>query len=253
MRILITNDDGIRCTGLTVLEQIAAEISSDIWVIAPETDHSKGFSAPTIDKPMRLQDHGHQRYSLDGTPADCVIVGVRFLLLERSPSLLLCGVNRGENLADDIYHAGTVAGSVQATLLGIPSISMSLVSEVHETEPKWDNPRKHGPKLLHMLLKKHWSRDVLLNVNFPDCAAEAVKGVVWTYQGKRESDCWSVKNVSSRDSLRQLCIERQEPKSPKNTDLWAVRSDRISVTPIRVDLTNQKSRVSLSKGEARAA
>jgi 5'-nucleotidase len=150
-------------------------------------------------------------------------------------------VNHGENLADDIYHAGTVAGSVQGTLFGVPSISMSLVSQGSESKPKWSTPREHGVKLLRMLLKKGWPKDVLLNVNFPDCAAEAVKDVVVTRQGKRKPEFWSIKN-RGRDSSRQLCINRRKSKSPRDTDLWAVRSGRISVTPIGVDLTNQESR-----------
>jgi len=116
MRILITNDDGIGAPGLTVLEQIAAELSNDVWVVAPEADCSDAFGAPTVYQPLKLHRFGRRRYSLAGTPADCVLVGIKHILRGRRPSLLLAGVNAGENVADDIFHSGTIAAAIQGDL-----------------------------------------------------------------------------------------------------------------------------------------
>jgi 5'-nucleotidase len=112
MRILITNDDGIGAPGLAVLEQIAGEVGNDVWVVAPEADCSDAFGAPMVCQPVKLHRLGSQRYSLAGTPADCVLVGIKHILRGRRPSLVLTGVNAGENLADDIFHSGTVAAAI---------------------------------------------------------------------------------------------------------------------------------------------
>lgn len=236
MRILITNDDGIRSPGLTVLEQIAAEISSDVWVVAPEADCSDAFGAPTVCKPLRLQQVGSQRYSLTGTPADCVLVGIKHLLRGRRPSLLLAGVNAGENLADDIFHSGTVAAAIHATLLEVPSISLSLITGGHNAEAKWQTPKRHGPALLRMLLERGWPDDVLLNVNFPDCSPTEVKDFAFTEQGKRPARIWSVQHSNS-ECNHELCIQRHKSRPRRDTDLWAVQMGRILVTPIKLDLT----------------
>jgi 5'/3'-nucleotidase len=234
VRILITNDDGIGSPGLIVLEQIAAEISNDVWVVAPEADCSDTFGAPTVCKPLKLNQLGSQRYSLAGTPADCVLVGIKHLLRPKLPSLLLAGVNAGANLADDIFHSGTLAAAIQATLLKVSSIGFSLITGSHK--PKWHTPKSHGADLLRMLLKRGWPDDVLLNVNFPDCGPAEVKGIAFTKQGRRPPTIWSVRH-SKMKCGDELCIERHKSRAPTDTDLWAVQTCRISVTPIKVDLT----------------
>ena len=219
MRILITNDDGIGAPGLTVLEQIAAELSNDVWVVAPEADCSDAFGAPTVYQPLKLHRFGRRRYSLAGTPADCVLVGIKHILRGRRPSLLLAGVN-----------------ALQSTLLEVPSISLSLITGGHKTEVKWDTPKSHGPELLRMLMQREWPDDVLLNLNFPDCKPAEVKGVAFTKQGRRPSRIWSVR-LSDSECSHELRIERHKSQPRRDTDLWAVATGRISVTPIKLDLT----------------
>ena len=236
MRILITNDDGIGAPGLTVLEQIAAELSNDVWVVAPEADCSDAFGAPTVYQPLKLHRFGRRRYSLAGTPADCVLVGIKHILRGRRPSLLLAGVNAGENVADDIFHSGTIAAAIQSTLLEVPSISLSLITGGHKTEAKWDTPKSHGPELLRMLMQREWPDDVLLNLNFPNCKPAEVKGVAFTKQGRRPSRIWSVR-LSDSECSHELRIERHKSQPRRDTDLWAVATGRISVTPIKLDLT----------------
>jgi len=238
MRILVTNDDGIGATGLNVLEQLAQELSTDVWAVAPNDDCSDGFSAPTIGKPLELKTLGAKRYSLKGTPTDCVIVGVRCLLVDNPPSVLLCGVNRGENLADEIYHSSTVMAAIQGTLFGIPSISISLATG--ESKPKWDIVRQHGAHVLRTLLKRGWPLDVLLNVNFPDCTPDFVKGVLVTQQGTRDPASWVPLCTRYNRGTQKVCTQRRKSEPQEETDLWAVQHECISVTPICVDLTKQK-------------
>src|SRR5215210_3567578 len=187
MRILITNDDGIEAPGLDVLEHIAGEITKEVWVVAPETDQSGASHSLTLAEPLRMRELAKRRYAVKGTPTDCVIMGVRHLLAETPPDLVLSGINRGQNLADDVNYSGTGAGAIEGVLLGVRSIAMSLVTGPMETgQPIWDTPMRHGAELMRKLLKAGWPQGVMLNVNFPDCAPDAVKGMAATTQGQRD-------------------------------------------------------------------
>ncbi|MFN8549768.1 MAG: 5'/3'-nucleotidase SurE, partial [Candidatus Eisenbacteria bacterium] len=113
MRILITNDDGIHAPGLAVCEEIARSLSDDVWVIAPETDQSGVSHSLSLNDPLRLRQVAERHYAVRGTPTDCVIMGVRHILHERRPDLVLSGVNRGQNVAEDVSYSGTVAGATE--------------------------------------------------------------------------------------------------------------------------------------------
>src|SRR5689334_20226759 len=125
MRILVTNDDGIHAPGLEVCETIARALSEDVWVVAPETDQSGVAHSLSLNDPLRLRKVGDRRFAVKGTPTDCVIMGVRHVLKDRAPDVVLSGVNRGQNIAEDVTYSGTVAGAIEATLLGIPAFALS--------------------------------------------------------------------------------------------------------------------------------
>jgi 5'-nucleotidase len=242
MRILITNDDGIEAPGLDVLEQITDAISKDIWVVAPETDQSGASHSLTLAEPLRMRELAKRRYAVKGTPTDCVIMGVRFLLKDKPPDLVLSGVNRGQNLADDVNYSGTVAGAIEGVLLGVPSIALSLAIGQNKTgQPIWDTPMRHGGELLRKLLKAGWPEGVVLNVNFPDCRPGAVKGIAVTSQGQRSPDLLHIEDrLDTRGKpYYWVGIERRKSRPPKGTDLWAVQSGRISVTPLQLDFTDE--------------
>jgi 5'-nucleotidase len=250
MRILITNDDGIEATGLDVLEHIAGELTKDVWVVAPETDQSGASHSLTLSEPLRMRDLGKQHYAVKGTPTDCVIMGVRFLLADKPPDLVLSGVNRGQNLADDVNYSGTVAGAIEGTLLGVPSIAMSLVTGPNDTgQPIWETPMRHGAPLVRRLLEAGWPENVVLNVNYPDSEPDAVKGMVVTTQGQRDPDLLRIEDrLDTRGKpYYWVGIERRRARPPKGTDLWAVQSGRISVTPLHLDFTHQETRQRLAK------
>jgi 5'-nucleotidase len=146
MRILITNDDGIHAEGLAVLERIAATLSDDVWVVAPETDQSGLAHSLTINDPLRLREIGEKRFALRGTPTDCVIMAVTHVMPEK-PDLVLSGVNSGQNLADDVTYSGTVAGAMEGTLLGVRSIALSQAYnfENQRRVVPWEVVETHAP------------------------------------------------------------------------------------------------------------
>ena len=254
MRILITNDDGIEAPGLDVLEKIATDLTDDVWVVAPETDNSGASHSLTLAEPLRMRELGKRRYAVKGTPTDCVIMGVRFLLRDTPPDLVLSGVNRGQNLADDITYSGTVAGAIQGTLLGVPSMALSLALGPAEGSPelgapKWQTPMRHGADLVRRLLDAGWPEGIVLNVNFPDCEPDEVKGMVATEQGQRNPGLLRIEDrLDTRGKAYYwIGFERRRSKPPKGTDLFAVGSNLISVTPLCLDYTDQDTRAELAK------
>src|SRR5215469_14265997 len=125
MRILITNDDGIHAPGLDVCAEIGRALSDDVWIVAPETDQSGVSHSLSLNDPLRLRKVAERRYAIKGTPTDCVIMGVRHILDGKAPDLLLSGVNRGQNAAEDVSYSGTIAGALEGAILGIPSFALS--------------------------------------------------------------------------------------------------------------------------------
>src|SRR5574342_1038282 len=125
MRILITNDDGIHSPGLAACLEIARTLSDQVWIVAPEIDQSGVSHSLSLNDPLRLRAVGERRFAVKGTPTDCVIMGARHVIKERPPDLVLSGVNRGRNAGEDVIYSGTVAGAVEGTILGIPSLALS--------------------------------------------------------------------------------------------------------------------------------
>ncbi len=186
MRILITNDDGILSPGLGALEKIARTLSDDVWVIAPETDQSGVAHSLTLSDPLRLRQIDDRHFALKGTPTDCVIMGVR-KVLPGMPDLVLSGINKGQNLAEDVTYSGTVAGAMEGAILGIRSIAVSQAYEWDNLSgPDYETALALGPQLFRKLIGFDLPPYSLLNVNFPRCPASDAKGVKVTVQGHHE-------------------------------------------------------------------
>src|SRR5262250_2840273 len=189
MRILITNDDGIHSEGLDVCAEIGRALSGDVWVIAPEFDQSGVSHSLSLNDPLRLREIGQRRFAVKGTPTDCVIMGARYVIPDGKPDLVLSGVNRGRNAAEDVTYSGTVAGAIEGTVLGIPSFALSQAyAAATRKDPHWATALKYAPDLIRRVLADGMPRDVFVNINFPDCPPEAVKGVAVTSQGKRDQE-----------------------------------------------------------------
>ncbi len=240
MRILVTNDDGIHAPGLAVAEKIARTLSDDVWVVAPENEQSGASHSLTLSLPLRLREIDKRRFAVTGTPTDCVMMGTAHIMKDRLPTLILSGVNRGSNLADDVTYSGTIAGAMEGCALGVPSIAMSQ-SYFSETEgdTPWACAEAHGPSLVKRLVEIGWPQDVLINLNFPDCAPGDVKGIDITRQGKRDLQAAALeRRIDARGRpYFWIGFKRVRSNPPAGSDLRAIYDKRISVTPLHLNLT----------------
>ena len=239
MRILLTNDDGVHAEGLQVLERIARTFTDDVWVVAPETDQSGFAHSLSLSEPLRVRKVRERHYAVRGTPTDCVIMGVRHLMPE-PPDLILSGVNAGSNIADDVTYSGTIAGAMEGTLLGIRSIALSQgysVSEEGRTV-EWSTVEHHAPEVLRKLIGLPLPQNVFLNLNFPNCAPDAIKGVTVTNQGRLTHGLWLDERKDGRGfPYFWLRFGREQLDVRDGTDIAALRAGMISVTPLHMDLT----------------
>ncbi|KWV55906.1 stationary phase survival protein SurE [Rhizobium altiplani] len=240
MRILLTNDDGIHAEGLAVLERIARTLSDDVWIVAPETDQSGLAHSLSLSEPLRLRKISDKHFALRGTPTDCVIMGVK-QVMDVKPDLVLSGVNSGSNVADDVTYSGTVAGAIEGTLQGVRSFALSQ-AYLHQDGARvvpWEVCEAHAPALLDKLISLDLPDGTFLNLNFPNCRPEEVEGVEVTAQGRLAFNL----QVDARSDGRGLPyywlrFGERAGAFVAGTDIHALRSRKISVTPLKLDLTD---------------
>jgi 5'-nucleotidase len=239
VRILLTNDDGIHAEGLVALETIARELSDDVWIVAPEWEQSGASRALTLAEPLRVRKVGERRFAVSGTPTDCVMLAISELVEGARPDLVLSGVNRGANLAEDVTMSGTVAGAIEAMAMGVPGIALSQ-GYWPQREHLFEPADTFAPGIVRRLMEVGWPSDVVINVNFPSRPPTEIVEVEVTRQGFR--DVW-VRHAEKRTDLRGRDYYwvgfRQERSSPdEGTDLRANYDGKISVTPLHIDLTH---------------
>lgn len=243
LRILVTNDDGIHAPGLAVAEHIARALTSDVWVVAPESEQSGASHSLTLSLPLRLREIDQRHFAVTGTPTDCVMMGTAHIMKDKMPTLVISGVNRGSNLADDVTYSGTIAGAMEGCALGVPSIAMSQ-SYFSETEGQtpWVCAEHHGPPLVRRLVEIGWPQDVLININFPACPPAEVKGTDITRQGKRDLQTAALdRRIDARGRpYFWIGFKRVRSNPPAGTDLRAIYEKRISVTPLHLNLTETR-------------
>jgi 5'-nucleotidase len=242
MRILITNDDGIHAPGLEICEKIARTLSDDVWIVAPEIDQSGVSHSLSLNDPLRLREIGDRHFAVRGTPTDCVIMGIRHVMKQK-PDLVLSGVNRGRNAAEDVTYSGTVAGAMEGTTLGVPSFALSQAfGAATRPAPLWETSVKHAPDLIRRVLKLGIPKDVLVNINFPDCLPDEVAGTAVCAQGKRDQDLLRIEpRIDGRgNAYFWVAFERQMGAEARpGTDMRALAEKKIAVTPLRLDLTDE--------------
>lgn len=244
MRILLTNDDGIHAEGLTALRRIAAQLSDDVWVCAPEAEQSGASRALTLSIPIRVRRHGEREWAVAGTPTDCVLLAINDLM-PGPPDLVLSGVNRGQNLAEDVTLSGTVAGALQGMALGVPAVALSQsIMRFHdEVAVTYEPALTYGAPVVARLYEQGWEAGVVMNVNFPETEPGAELEVELTRQGFRDQ---SVMHAERRTDLRGrdyywMGFKGLQSKPAPGTDLAAIYAGRISVTPLHIDLTHAES------------
>jgi 5'-nucleotidase len=246
-RILVSNDDGINAHGIRTLEKIAREVSDDVWVVAPETNQSGAAHSLTLTRPLRVRQHDERRFSVDGTPTDCVLIALQHIVQGPPVDLVLSGINHGANLGEDVTYSGTVAAAMEATLFKVPAIAFSQVCESRQ-HIKWETAERHAPRVIERLLSMPWPEDVLVNVNFPDILADEVQGIRVTSQGKRKIGDTLVERTDPRgEPYLWIGALREEATHRQGTDLAAINEGYVSVTPVHLDMTHHASFAALRK------
>ncbi|WP_185982905.1 5'/3'-nucleotidase SurE [Aureimonas mangrovi] len=243
MRILLTNDDGIHAEGLEVLRRIAATLSDDVWVVAPETDQSGLSHSLTLSSPLRLRQIEERRFALTGTPTDCVIMALKKVMPE-PPDLVLSGVNAGANICDDVSYSGTVAGAIEGTMLGLRSMALSQAFTPNSNrEANWQTAERHAPAIIEKLLTVEAPLSTLFNINFPAIGPDAVVGTRVTRQGKLD---YALGLEERRDGRGfpyfWLKFGRQAGREIEGSDIAALGEGFVSVTPLQLDLTDHELR-----------
>ena len=238
-RVLVTNDDGIHAPGLKLLVKLAKTISNDVWVVAPETEQSATSHSLTLRRPLRERKLGPRRYSVDGTPTDCVLIAHHQIMADHPPDLVLSGINDGGNLGEDVTYSGTVAATMEAALLGIPAIAFSQQRQANGV-PRWKVAEKYLAGIVRRLAPIDWSRDMLVNVNFPACAPDEVNGIHVCRQGRRDQGT-SVTEGKDPSGRRFVWIGgyQLDESQDKDTDLAVTARGGIAVTPLHLDLTHK--------------
>ena len=248
MRILITNDDGIDAPGLKVLEEIATQLAGDdgeVWTVAPAFEQSGVGHAISFTRPMLISQMGPRRFAAEGSPADCVLAAVHDVMQGNPPDLVLSGVNRGNNSAENALYSGTLGGAMEAALQGLRAVALSQYygPEIRDLDDPFEAARLHGLATLNALLERGvWTRDdygIFYNINFPPVPAAAVKGLKVAPQGFRRDMGFGVQPVHSPSGRRFLWVTGAPQQQPtvEGTDADLNLKGYISVTPMRADLT----------------
>ncbi len=249
MRILLTNDDGVNARGLALLESIAARLSDEVWIVAPAEEQSGAGHSLTLTQPVRLRRHGERRFSVTGTPTDAVMLALAHVMKDSPPDVILSGINRGANLAEDVTYSGTVSAAMEGALAGVRSIALS---QSYSREGMGDTvpfaaAEAWAEDVLAPLLQFDVAPGTLVNINFPALPAEDVRGVRVCRQG-------------IRDYGRLRIVQRTDPRGYEyywfglgpmvqtpghSTDLEAIADGYVSVTPLHLDLTHDDSLLAL--------
>jgi 5'-nucleotidase len=236
--ILLSNDDGVTAPGLAALREALEELD-EVWVVAPDRDQSAVSHSVTLYRPLRIDNIGPRTFAVDGTPTDCINLGVNGILSQR-PRLIVSGINHGANLGDDVTYSGTVSAAMEGTLLGIPSVAVSLVID-GERPADFRTAAAFACRLTDTLLRSEIPEDTLLNVNVPNLPESEIKGFSLTRQGKRRYGDAIVEKVDPRGrKYYWIGGDKLDFIDAEGTDFNATSNGHISVTPLHLDLTNYR-------------
>ncbi|MBY8978173.1 5'/3'-nucleotidase SurE [Rhodobacteraceae bacterium NNCM2] len=242
MRILITNDDGITAPGLAVAEQIAAEIAGpdgEIWVVAPENERSGASHAISYTSGMRINQLDERRFAVDGFPADCALVGVHKILKETPPDLVISGVNRGHNVAEDVIYSGTVGAAMEGAMAGIPSIALSQFYSKDGPRDVFSSSRALGAEILGKVVKMPFTGNVFYNVNFPAVPPDEVEGTKVCAQGIRADATFDVIDYLAPNgrTFQFLKHGTRNSSAPEGSDANLCYHGWITISPLRPQMT----------------
>src|SRR5215469_12970930 len=246
-RILLTNDDGIEAQGLKILHRVARSICRDVWIVAPELEQSGASHSLTLHRPLRTRKLGPRRFAVDGTPTDCVLLALKNLIRDKRPTLVISGINGGANLGDDVTYSGTVAAAMEATLLGVPAIALSMTYR-DRGKIQWATAERHAPEVIRRLVAQPWPKNTLINVNFPDLPPTEVKGIAVARQGRHKIGDQLMERTDPRGRpYYWIGPLRETDDSVDGTDIGEITKGRITLTPILLDLTNASALAALRR------
>ncbi|MBY0499256.1 MAG: 5'/3'-nucleotidase SurE [Nitrosomonas sp.] len=233
MRILLSNDDGYFAPGLACLADFLSKMA-EIIVVAPERDRSGSSNSLTLDRPLNLQKSHNGFYYVNGTPTDCVHLAVTGML-DVMPDMIISGINQGANMGDDTIYSGTVAAATEGFLLGIPSIAVSLVNA---SRGNYLTAARVAADMVSHFRENEIQSPVLLNINVPDIEYHQLKGIEVTRLGRRHKAEPVIKSQSPRGEVMYwVGAAGPAQDAGKGTDFYATQNDRVSVTPLQIDLT----------------
>jgi 5'-nucleotidase len=241
---MLTNDDGVHAPGLKMLFQQSLDLGKTV-IVAPEHDNSAASHSLTMSRPLRVREIAENIYSINGTPTDCVTIGIGKILPQK-PDLVISGINPGPNLGDDVSYSGTVSAAIESTMLGIPSIAVSLAAE---SEPlHYGTAAAFVARLAKIILEKGLPKNTLLNVNVPNTASEGIDGVAFTRRGRRLYDD-AIKETFDPWGRKHYWIGGGTPSfdAGEDTDSAAISVNKISITPMHLDPTNYEALKFLQK------
>ncbi len=246
-RVLLTNDDGIEAPGLAVLEQVAATLAREVWIVAPDHDQSGTSHSISLHAPLRVAEHGPRRFGISGTPGDCVVMAARHIMRDAPPDLVLSGINRGGNLGLETVFSGTVGAAMTGMLLGIRSIALSQVF-TDRNAVKWQTSRALAPDVIRRLLAAGWTDGACLNVNFPDVEPEQAGPLGVSRQGMglvKEIDVRA--HVDPRGiPYHWLQFARGPRPDVDDAEAMVVGRGAVSVTPLRFERTDDEAAAQLA-------
>ena len=248
MRILLSNDDGYFAPGLIALAEELKKIA-EVVVVAPERDRSGASNSLTLDRPLIVKRSHSGFLNVNGTPTDCVHLAVTGLL-DYTPDMVISGINHGTNMGDDTVYSGTVAAAMEGFLLGIPSIAMSLASK---QGGHYADAARVARRLVERYRDEPFGHPVLLNVNVPDIPYDQLQGIEITRLGRRHKAEGVVKATNPRgQSVYWVGAAGDAQDAGEGTDFYSVASNRVSITPLQIDLTHYRNMddVRLWLGEA---
>jgi 5'-nucleotidase len=245
---MLTNDDGIDAPGMAVLEEIAAQIAREVWVVAPEHDQSGQSHAISLHHALRISQRGDRRFGITGTPGDCAAMGLCHIMKDAQPQLVLSGVNRGLNLGLETVFSGTVGGAMTAMMLGVPALALSQAFSKRDGVP-WDTARTLGAGVIEQLLAVGWGKTAVLNINFPPIPAADAGPVTLARQGE---GAVAGMHVDTRVDPRGmeyhwLNFKRGDIAQGPESDYSALRAGKIVVTPLRYDRTDDEAYAGLAQ------
>jgi len=238
MHIMVTNDDGIHAPGILALAAALGELG-EVTVVAPDRERSAAGHSLTLHSPLRVFPLRDGFFAVDGTPTDCVNMGIHRLLPFR-PDLVVSGINHGANLGDDITYSGTVAAAMEATLMGIPAMAVSLAT--FDPSEHFQAAAAVAVRIARQITHNGLPADTFLNVNVPNCPADQMKAPLVTRQGRR-SFVGTVVHKTDPRGRTYYWIGSDEPdfNDYKGTDFHAINRGHVSITPLHLDLTNYET------------